>query len=353
MINHKRLQISSRLQKSLRQKSSRRRLIRYGLITANALVLGTVVVVVVASSRADHSGVMGNLANSSAVNPVDGMTSYDIAANVARMADLPESTPINNQAQSAQVALAVSTSETAVVSKPQIVATSSGSRDDIQAYVVQAGDTISAIAQRFGITSNSIKWSNGLTSDTVALGTKLSIPPMNGIVYTVKSGDTVQSLATKFKANADAIVESNDAELAGIQTGEQVLIPGGQVQAITSGYSGIAFGSFTPIYGGNGYDPGFCTWYVATQISIPGNWGNANTWAYYAALSGWTVSSTPRVGAIAQTSAGYLGHVAIVDAVSDDGTQIQYRDMNGIAGFGKVGYSGWTPASHFQHYIYR
>ncbi|HSX31440.1 MAG TPA: LysM peptidoglycan-binding domain-containing protein [Candidatus Saccharimonadales bacterium] len=352
MINQRRLQISSRLQKSLRQKSSRKRLIRYGLIAANVLVLGAVVTFVVTSSHTDHTGASGSLASDQATNPVDGLTSYDIAANVARMANLPEGTPINNQAQSAQATIEVSTSDTAVVSKPQIVATSLKSRNDIQTYVVTTGDTISSIAQRFGITSNSIKWSNGLTSDTVALGTKLTIPPMNGLVYTVKSGDTVQSLATKFKANADAIVQSNDAELAGIQTGEQVLIPGGQVPAITSGYSGIAFGSFTPLYGGNGYDPGFCTWYVATQVAIPANWGNANTWAYYAALSGWTVSSTPRVGAIAQTSAGYLGHVAVVDAVSADGTQIQYRDMNGIAGFGKVGYSGWVPTTHFQHYIY-
>jgi len=45
--------------------------------------------------------------------------------------------------------------------------------------------------------------------------------------------------------------------------------------------------------------------------------GNASSWAYYAVLSGWTVSSSPQVGAIAQTSyaAGGEGHVAVVDAV--------------------------------------
>jgi surface antigen len=246
-----------------------------------------------------------------------------------------------------------------VVAKPQIVSTALKSRDDIKTYVAVAGDTVSTVAQKFGITSDSIKWSNGLTSDTLALGTKLVIPPVNGVVYTVKSGDTVQSLAAKYKASADQIVAYNDAEIAGITPGEQLLIPNGQIQAAparaTGGGGGVylAGGSFTPQYGSNGYDYGYCTYYAAARSGAPGNWGNANTWAYYAALSGWTVSSTPRPGAIAQTSAGYLGHVAIVEAVSADGSQIKYSDMNGIAGWGRVGYSDWVPVGHFQHYIYR
>jgi len=357
MINQRRLQLSNRLQKTLTHKSSRKRIVRYGLIVANVLVLGTVVAFVVTSSHGSHSVAAGALADTSATsNPVDGVTSYDIAANVAHMVNLPESKPIDSQAQSARVVVAVSTSDTNVVAKPQIVATALKSRDDIQSYVVQAGDTVTSIAQKFSVTTDSVKWSNNLTSDTVALGTKLTIPPtgVNGIVYNVKSGDTVQSLATKYKANVDQIVAYNDAEISGIHTGEQIIIPNGQIQAVTRS-SRVLFGagSFTAQYGSNGYDYGYCTYYAAARSGAPSNWGNANTWAYYAALSGWTVSSAPRVGAIAQTSAGYLGHVAIVEQVSADGSQIIYSDMNGIAGWGRVGTSGWVPATHFQHYIYR
>jgi len=33
---------------------------------------------------------------------------------------------------------------------------------------------------------------------------------------------------------------------------------------------------------------------------------------------------------------------------------IKYSDMNGLAGWGRVGYSDdWVPASKFPHYIYR
>lgn len=358
MIQPKRLQLSSRLQKSLKHKSLRKRLIRYGLIGANVIVLGMVVAFVAGSSHSDHTIKASAVAAGSqaAANPVDGLTSYDIAANVARMTSLPESTAINNQAQSAKVALAVSASDTNVISKPQIVATALKSRKDIQNYTVAAGDTVASIAQKFGITSDSIKWSNNLKTDTVALGAKLAIPPVNGVVYTVAAGDTVQSLATKYKASADQIVAFNDAEISGLHTGEQIIIPNGSIQAVavTRSFLGGSAGSFTAQYGSNGYDYGYCTYYAAARSGAPSNWGNANTWAYYAALTpGWTVSSAPRVGAIAQTSRGYLGHVAIVEAVSADGSQMKYSDMNGIAGWGRVGYSDWVSSSYFEHYIFR
>ncbi len=272
MIQQKRLQLSNRLQKSLKRKSSRRRLIRYSLITANVVVLGAVVTFVIGSTHSDHMAAVSALSSSSttASSPVDGLTSYDIAANVARMTSLPESTAIDNQAQSAKVAVAVSTSDTNVIAKPQIVATALKSRDDIKTYIAAAGDTVTSIAQKLGVTSDSIKWSNSLSSDTVALGTKLTIPPVNGIVYTVAAGDTVQSLATKYKANADQIIAYNDAEIGGIKTGEQIIIPNGQVAAASTRSSGttslgLFSGSFTAQYGSNGYDYGYCTYYAAAR----------------------------------------------------------------------------------------
>jgi N-acetylmuramoyl-L-alanine amidase len=358
MINQRRLLLNNRLQKTLNRKSTRKRLVRYGLIAANVAILVAVVSVVAISSHTDHS-IAASVANGSTASssPVDGLTSYDIAANVAHMTSLPETTAINNQAQSAKVALAVSASDTDVAPKPQLVTTALKSRKDIQVYTAVAGDTVTSISQKFGITTDSIKWSNNLSSDSVSLGAKLTIPPVNGIVYTVQSGDTVQSLATKYKANVDQIIAYNDAEISGIQPGEQVLIPNGQVQtaAATTRSSGIlsSSSSFIAQYGSNGYDFGYCTYYAAARSGAPSNWGNANTWAYYAALSGWTVSSTPQPGAIAQTSRGYDGHVAIVEAVSADGTQIKYSDMNGLAGWGRVGYSDWVSSGTFEHYIYR
>jgi len=71
-----------------------------------------------------------------------------------------------------------------------------------------------------------------LTSANVSPGTRLVIPPVNGIVYTVKAGDTPASLATRFNANADQIIAYNDAEITGLQVGEQILIPNATQQTI-------------------------------------------------------------------------------------------------------------------------
>lgn len=50
------------------------------------------------------------------------------------------------------------------------------------------------------------------------------------------------------------------------------------------------------------------------------NYGNANTWDDAARRLGVRVDSSPAVGAVAQTDAGYFGHVAWVAQVNSDGT---------------------------------
>jgi surface antigen len=210
---------------------------------------------------------------------------------------------------------------------------------------------VSSVAAKFNITSNSIRWSNNISGDSLTPGIKIVIPPVDGIVYNVKSGDTLQSLAATYNANLAQLTAYNDAEINGIQPGERIIIPNGQQPAAPT------YNFYAAVYGAgggsNGYDFGFCTWYVANQIPVPSNWGNASSWAYYAQLSGWQVSTSPTVGSIAQTAyaAGGQGHVAIVTAVSPDGSQIQFKDMNGVAGWDRVGQSGWVSASSYQHYI--
>ena len=324
------------------------------------LLAGIISFVVYGSSNLSHSAQASLAATGSTdTNPLDQLSSADIAANASRIANMPEATAVTNQADTVSAEMAV-TANDSLVSKPQIIASDLKTRDDIQDYLVKEGDTVSGIAAKFNVTSDSIKWSNNLSSDTVTPGAHLSIPPLNGIVYTVVAGDTAQSLAAKFSANADQITAFNDAEISGLRPGEKIIVPNGKIQQATptsvyarsSSSAGYSFGS-SAIYGYNGYDWGFCTWYVANRISVPSNWGNANTWDNLAPLSGWTVSSTPRQGAIAQRNTGTFGHVAYVEAVSPDGTQIKYSDMNGLAGFARVGYSGWVPASSYANYIYR
>ncbi len=319
----------------------------------NILVLAILGIFLITNvSNASNINSSSNTQSTSLVaSPLDQVASANIALTVARATNLPETTSIANQAdsQNAEIAMAATTNN--VISKPQITTTALKSRADIISYKVQTGDTVASLAQKFGVTSNSIEWSNSLRSNSLIPGQNLLIPPVNGIVYIVKSGDTVASLAQKYNASAAQIIAYNDAEIKGIWPGEKIIIPNGNIVQQSS--YGIGYAWNGPSYGYNGYDYGYCTWYAASKVAVPTNWGNAITWAYYATLSGWNVSSRPTVGAIAQTpyAFGGEGHVAIVDAVSSDGSMIKFSDMNGLAGWGRVGYSGWVPVSSFPNYI--
>jgi len=350
-----------RYQSLMNRKGMRKRLVRFSLAGGNLLIIAVVLAFIVGSP---HSGgaapaILSSNANETAAsNPLDQLSSADIAVTVSRVTNVPEATSVTNQADSEHAQLAMSSASESVASKPEVVATALKSKADIQNYVTVTGDTVSGLATKFGISADSIRWSNQLNGDSVAAGKKLVIPPVNGIVYTVKSGDTVDSLAQKYKADKQKIIDANDAEISGLKPGEQILIPNGSVAAPAvarvAATPSFPWGGYSPVYGYNGYDYGYCTWYVANRVAVPSNWGNASSWAYYAGMSGWTVSSKPIPGAIAQTpyAAGGLGHVAYVEAVSADGTMMKYSDMNGLAGWGRVGYSDWVPISKFPHYIY-
>jgi surface antigen len=355
-----------RLKLRLGRKSARKRAIRVGFVSFNLVIVAVILFFVLFNPKASSQsslGITNSETSAVAINPLDQVSSADIALTVAQVNNLSESNAVANQAQSAAADVAMAATTDNLITKPQVVTTALKSKADIQDYVTAPGDTVASLATKFGITSNSIMWSNGLTGNTLTLGTKLVIPPVNGIVYTVKPGDTSTSLATKYNANSSLITAYNDAEINGLTPGEQIIIPNATLSSSSSsnyvasassgGSSSFPWGN-GPVYGGsNGYDYGYCTWYVATQIPVPSNWGNASTWAFYAGLSGWNVSFKPTVGAIAQTpfAAGGEGHVAVVDAVSPDGSQVQIRDMNGIAGWGRVGYSGWIPTTKFLNYI--
>ncbi len=302
------------------------------------------------SSSNGTSNIKNVAVSQNEINPLDRVSSSQIAQAVSTVTHLPETVAVKNQNEDVSAQFAKTAAVSNVAAKPMIISTSFVSKNDIKTYIVKSGENIASIASKFNITSNSILWSNNLNGNNVAAGSKLLIPPVTGIVYTVKSGDTLSSLSTKYGANLQQLTAYNDAEINGISTGEQILIPNGQPPVAP------VYNFFSPTFSSgasNGYDFGYCTWYVATQISVPSNWGNASSWAYYAGLSGWNVSSTPAVGAIGQTpyAAGGLGHVAVVIAVNGD--QVQIRDMNNYGdggGWNRVG-QGWVSVRTFTNYI--
>lgn len=334
-----------RFTKLFRKKRTRRRIITLSIIAGNIAILAIVTSVILISSKqgsadAPLTATVDNT-NQVAANPLDQVSSANIAETVARMSSLAETTAVTNQADSETTELAMAPTTSNVVDKPQVVSTSAyASNKDIKTYEVVAGDTVTSIAAKFGITSDSIRWSNNITGDTVAPGTKLLIPPVTGLVYTVAAGDTATTLAAKYRADQNKIIAFNDAEVSGIQVGQRILIPDGSkaaaVVTAASSRSGSYAGSAS--YGGyNGYDFGYCTYWVAKLRAaagnpVPTNLGNAATWAVRAAGMGLATGTTPRVGAAVVTKTAGAGHVAYVTGVNDDGS-ITISEMN---------HSGWN-----------
>lgn len=343
---------------------------KHGLLFTNAVLIAAVTgfVWVGHNSASQTTSTASLLTGGSADQidaPLDSISSADIAANVALAVGLPEEVMVVNQADSHKSQLTQANIQESVVAKPQVVTGVSASKNDIKSYVAAEGDTVTSIALRFGVSVESVKLSNGISTEQVQSGREIKVPPADGVVYVVAEGDTVDSLATKYRASAEKLVSVNDIELTGLKPGDTIFIAGGQAPVAPRTTRPVASGTttagnsaaeydFVARYGGNGYYYGYCTWYAATRVPVPNNWGNANTWDNRARASGWTVSKTPVAGAVAQTdSMSWWGHVAVVEAVSEDGTMMKYSDMNGIAGFGRVGYSDWVPISTFQNYIYR
>src|SRR5690606_30465490 len=103
-------------------------------------------------------------------------------------------------------------------------------------------------------------------------------------------------------------------------------LTGGHVQGYCNGYMWGYNGNFYN-WANGGYAYRNCTDYVAWRVGAPGGLGNAKYWNDRAPAYGYTVSSTPRVGAAAISEVGYYGHVMYVEAVNGDGS-IVISDYN-------------------------
>lgn len=281
----------------------------------------------------------------------------EVAATVAQEADLLVTPNVANRADTldAQISMATQTedSASAVIEKPQLVAPSLRSVKDIQTITTQEGDSVASLANKYGISEDTIRWANDLRSDALQPGLKLTILPVSGVLHTVKTGDTAESLAGQYKASAEQIIAFNDVELNGLNPGNQIIIPNGIKPVVTatvrsSGGSGsagstsFAFGGNAPLFAGNRYAFGYCTYYAYNKRAAMGrpvgsNWGNATTWAALARASGFAVDKTPQAGDVFQTSGGWggYGHVGFVERVNDDGS-ILVSEMN---------YAGWNVVS--------
>ncbi len=179
------------------------------------------------------------------------------------------------------------------------------------------------------------------------------------VVYTVVAGDNLTKIGTAHNVEWQRLWAKN-TQLTHpdlINIGELITIPKPSEQLSREIPAQVSLPATTPgaapvrdFGGGNGYDYGYCTWYVKNRrgASIPNNLGNANTWYSRAAAAGMAVGTEPRAGAVGTTTRGSLGHVVYVESVNADGS-VNISEMN-YKGFG-IQSSRTASASEFV-YIY-
>jgi len=104
----------------------------------------------------------------------------------------------------------------------------------IQTYIVREGDTVSTVAGRFGLKTITLLWANGLAERSVLrVGQKLTIPPLDGLVYTVRNGDTLGKIANTYDTDIEKIVRANQlANEHSLQIGQILILPGATQPAV-------------------------------------------------------------------------------------------------------------------------
>ncbi|HEX2679945.1 MAG TPA: LysM peptidoglycan-binding domain-containing protein [Candidatus Dormibacteraeota bacterium] len=256
-----------------------------------------------------------NALNAQASNAADGGSSGDVSlgrySTIIKPAPIPTSAPVNRQPIT---------------------------------YTVKAGESLSDIAARYGVTVSEIRWSNTnlFNSDTIATGDQIIIPPVHGVVVITKSSDTVDSLAAKYGVDPQVVIDFNRLRTTDLSAGTLLVIPGGvggafppppAIYQILSGqhlsFSVKVVNCCLGPYVNNKFPVGWCTYYVATWRNV--TWtGDAGWWYANAAAQGYSVGSTPKVGAIMVTWESWAGHVAYVEAVNPDGSWM-VSEMNWVA----------------------
>jgi len=105
---------------------------------------------------------------------------------------------------------------------------------EVRTYIVQEGDTLYSVAEQFlGMTLDALAYANDI-GDPINYkpkpGEKLTIPPIEGLVYKVRAGDTIDTIAKRYQTEPMDVVEFNylfpPYKLA---AGQELVIPYAQV----------------------------------------------------------------------------------------------------------------------------
>ena len=104
----------------------------------------------------------------------------------------------------------------------------------VTTYETRANETPTQVAGRFGLKPTTILWANGLQDPLkpLAAGTKLRVPPADGMLHQVQGNDTLAAIAAKYKVETTAITGYRANNVAGpddLVPNSYLLVIGGQI----------------------------------------------------------------------------------------------------------------------------
>ena len=157
---------------------------------------------------------------------------------------------------------------------------------------------------------------------------------------------------TVAQSSTETVVTSSQSQV--VEQSTTVSTPSNSSSSSSSSSSSAA--SNNARYDASSYPVGECTWGVKSQLSWVGPyWGNANQWVASARAEGFSVGTTPQVGAVAVWVGGAYGHVALVTAV-ESSTNIQVSESNYMGRRYIGNHRGWfnptTTSEGTVYYIY-
>ena len=100
---------------------------------------------------------------------------------------------------------------------------------DSNYYTVKSGDSLWSISRKFGITVDELKNANNLSSNLLSIGQNLIIPGKDldaiGEEYVVKKGDSLYSIARKYNTSVDNLKSINNITTDSLAIGQIIKLP--------------------------------------------------------------------------------------------------------------------------------
>lgn len=214
-----------------------------------------------------------------------------------------------------------------------------------QTILVNHGDTIEALAASFHSDAAAMRWANHVADGSEPTqGTALLVPPGPGALVRARPGERPSTFAARLGLDPRVILDYNALKSdTTLPAGSWLQVPahaGGDEALLSTWFApnaetqpAVRFDQYQ--HGGgssNGKFPwGQCTYYVSTKRRVPWS-GDAWTWYRNARDFGRPEGHTPVAGAIVVMWGSWVGHVAYVEKVGEDGSFL-ISEMN-VRGLG-------------------